>query len=311
VAAPIDNPDIHLQRLLQPEKPWYQSFVQNIKDAINPPKLPPLEVTSKPVPVEEMWGAYAGNETKAGLSSLAIHVGVIALLLFLGSLKPVQKAMSKVVDLVAPDLSIYKPAPNKPQGGGGGGARAPLEASKGKLPKIAPKQFTPPRVDPLPDPKLPMVPTIVADTPIPNINALNYGDPMSRLGIPSNGSGMGGGIGSGSGGGVGPGRGPGFGPGFGWWIRRRRLQDRRRCFAAAPGFEGRAGVFGRSPQGQVAGHGSALAGGRRQGPAAADQGREVAGTGPRSEGDRSRREVALRAGQERRQSRRRLRDLSK
>ena len=202
MAEPIDNPDIHLQRLLQPEKPWYQSFVQNIKDAINPPKLPPLEVTSKPVPVEEMWGAYAGNETKAGLSSLAIHVGVIALLLFLGSLKPVQKAMSKVVDLVAPDLSIYKPAPNKPQGGGGGGARAPLEASKGKLPKIAPKQFTPPRVDPLPDPKLPMVPTIVADTPIPNINALNYGDPMSRLGIPSNGSGMGGGIGSGSGGGV-------------------------------------------------------------------------------------------------------------
>jgi TonB family protein len=215
VAEPIDNPDIHLQRLLQPEKPWYQSFVQNIKDAINPPKLPPLEVTSKPVPVEEMWGAYAGNEAKAGISSLAIHVGVIALLLFLGSLKPVQKAMSKVVDLVAPDLSIYKPAPNKPQGGGGGGARAPLEASKGKLPKIAPKQFTPPRVDPLPDPKLPMVPTIVADTPIPNINALNYGDPMSRLGIPSNGSGMGGGIGSGSGGGVGPGRGPGFGPGSG------------------------------------------------------------------------------------------------
>ena len=64
MAAPIDNPDIHLQRLLQPEKPWYQSFVQNIKDAINPPKLPPLEVTSKPVAVEEMWGAYAGNEAK-------------------------------------------------------------------------------------------------------------------------------------------------------------------------------------------------------------------------------------------------------
>ncbi len=211
----MDNSDLHLERLLQPEQPWYKSLLTNIKEAIHPPKLPPLEVTSKPVPVEELWGAYAGNESKAGISSLLIHVGVIALILFIGSLKTVQKAVTKVVDLVAPDLSIYKPAPNKPQGGGGGGARAPLEASKGKLPKIAPKQFTPPRVDPLPDPKLPMVPTIVADQQIPNINANNYGDPMSRLGIPSNGSGMGGGIGSGIGGGVGPGRGPGFGPGSG------------------------------------------------------------------------------------------------
>src|SRR5258706_10626139 len=211
----MDNSDLHLERLLQPEQPWYKSLLTNIKEAIHPPKLPPLEVTYKPVPVEELWGAYAGNESKAGISSLLIHVGVIALILFIGSLKTVQKAVTKVVDLVAPDLSIYKPAPNKPQGGGGGGARAPLEASKGKLPKIAPKQFTPPRVDPLPDPKLPMVPTIVADQQIPNINANNYGDPMSRLGIPSNGSGMGGGIGSGIGGGVGPGRGPGFGPGSG------------------------------------------------------------------------------------------------
>ena len=41
------------------------------------------------------------------------------------------------------------------------------------------------------------------------------GDPLSRMGVPSNGTGFGGGIGSGSGGGVGPGRGPGFGPGSG------------------------------------------------------------------------------------------------
>src|SRR5438132_13728160 len=97
-------------------------------ELINPPKLPPLEVTSKPVPVEELWGAYAGNETRAGISSLLIHVGVVALILFIGSLKPVQKAVSRVVDLVAPDLSIYKPAQNKPSGGGGGGARSPLDA---------------------------------------------------------------------------------------------------------------------------------------------------------------------------------------
>ena len=60
-----------------------------------------------------------------------------------------------------------------------------------------------------------MVPTIVSDGAIPNIDAPNYGDPLSHLGIPSNGTGMGGGIGSGIGGGVGVGRGPGVGPGSG------------------------------------------------------------------------------------------------
>ncbi len=38
---------------------------------------------------------------------------------------------------------------------------------------------------------------------------------LSKLGVPSNGTGIGGGIGTGSGGGVGSGRGPGVGPGSG------------------------------------------------------------------------------------------------
>ena len=118
--------------------------------------------------------------------------------------------------IFAPDLKPYLPEKqNAMHGGGGGGTRAPLDASKGKLPKIAPRQFTPPRVDPPDNPKLPMVPTIVADAPIPNINAPNFGDPLSHLGVPSNGTGLGGGIGSGIGGGVGSGRGPGVGPGSG------------------------------------------------------------------------------------------------
>jgi protein TonB len=70
-------------------------------------------------------------------------------------------------------------------------------------------------VDPIPDPKLPMIPTVIAPEDVPNIQANNYGDPLSRLGIPSNGVGFGGGIGSGSGGGVGSGKGAGVGPGSG------------------------------------------------------------------------------------------------
>jgi protein TonB len=215
-----DEPDIHLRRLLiqsDYEAPWYKTIIPAIKELINPPKLPPLEITSKPVEVKNEWGMYKGNESKAGVLSLAGHIAVIALLLWLSSLKPVQKVIAEVTQLVAPDLRPYISSVKKDKsgGGGGGGTRSPLDASKGKLPKPAPKQFTPPRVDPIDNPKLPMTPTIVAPNDIPNIVANNYGDPLSRLGIPSNGTGYGGGIGTGNGGGVGSGKGPGVGPGSG------------------------------------------------------------------------------------------------
>jgi TonB family protein len=215
----VDDPDIHLQHLLTPpglDAPWFKTIFQSIKELIHPPVLPPLEITSKPVPIEELT-IYGGNETKAGLGSLLIHIGVIALLLILGSLKPVQKLAKETATLIMPDLSPYLASPKKAQsgGGGGGGARMPLDASKGKLPKPMPKQFVPPTATPPPDPKLPMPASIVAPDDVPNIGANNMGDPLSKLGIPSNGTGMGGGIGSGIGTGVGPGRGAGFGPGSG------------------------------------------------------------------------------------------------
>jgi TonB family protein len=103
-------------------------------------------------------------------------------------------------------------------GGGGGGDRSPLPASKGKLPKFAARQFTPPMaVVNNPNPKLIMEPTIIVppDANLPNVNMAVLGDPLGRIGPPSNGTGSGGGIGSGSGGGVGSGKGPGFGPGEG------------------------------------------------------------------------------------------------
>ena len=215
----FDNPEVHLSHLLTPESleaPWYKTFFKNVKEAINPPKLPPLELTSKPIEVPNVWGFYGGHEKAAGLSSVAIHVGLVLLILWIGSLKPVQRMVQNTITtLIAPDLKPYLPEKQAPHGGGGGGARSPIDASKGKLPKIAPRQFTPPRVDPPENPKLPMTPTIVADAPIPNINATNYGDPLSHLGVPSNGTGWGGGIGSGIGGGVGVGKGPGVGPGSG------------------------------------------------------------------------------------------------
>jgi len=161
-----------------------------------------------------MTRMYSGNETMAGFTSLLIHGGVVAMLLLLGTSKTVQKIMKDSVTLIAPSLKPYEAAHS---GGGGGGGRSPIEASKGKLPKSAPKVFTPPRVDPT-DSKLPMVPTIIGD--VPNINATNYGDPLGKMGTPSNGTGFGGGIGSGNGGGVGSGIGVGYGGSFGGGVYR-------------------------------------------------------------------------------------------
>jgi TonB family protein len=222
-AAPVSTADDHLNHLLVTETstPWIKSLVTNIKDLINPPKLPPLEVTSKPVPVKEIWGSSKNTGT-AGVSSLAVHAGLIALLMTVSMNKTVQDKAREVVTLIAPtDLAPYLPSPPKKQvmgGGGGGGDRSPLPPSQGKLPKIAKRQFTPPSaVVNNPNPKLVMEPTIVVqpDAPLPQIAATNYGLPTGIPGPPSNGPGSGGGIGTGRGGGVGSGSGVGYGPGSG------------------------------------------------------------------------------------------------
>ncbi|MEO8659950.1 MAG: energy transducer TonB [Bryobacteraceae bacterium] len=205
------------------ETPVLVSLFRNIKDLINPPKLPPLEVTSKPVAVRDIWASDGRKYGRAGLGSILFHVLGLILLLTLASSKVVQNAMKPPSTAVfIPDLAPYEPKmATKKQtmgGGGGGGDRSPLPAAKGKLPKMAPKQFTPPmQVQLNPDPKLTMEPTIIGppDVKLPNVNMAQYGDPFAKVGPPSNGTGTGGGIGSGSGGGVGSGRGGGFGPGEG------------------------------------------------------------------------------------------------
>jgi periplasmic protein TonB len=216
------NADIHLDRLLAAdvEEPFFRSLIRNVKELIRPPKLPPLEVTSKPVPVKDIWGFYGGQEKRAGISSVAIHAGVIGLLFILSTNKTIQKVVKDQISLIAPDLSPYKPTVKKNDmgGGGGGGDRSPTPPSKGKLPRLADKQFVPPMaVIRNPDPKLVMEPTLIIqpDANIPKVNMDVLGDPLAKSGIASNGPGSGGGIGTGPGGGVGSGSGPGYGPGHG------------------------------------------------------------------------------------------------
>lgn len=161
-------------------------------------------------PPTQEAGLLAGGATRAGVSSFLLHAAAFAMALTLG-LKP---DVSDTLRMMGPEVPIYFPKPVADRsGGGGGGAREPLEARKGSPPKAAPKQFAPPRVDPV-EAQLMMPPSIVIPADIAELSASRYGDPFANADNLSNGIGSGAGIGNGDGGGVGPGRGPGLGPGM-------------------------------------------------------------------------------------------------
>jgi TonB family protein len=222
--SPTDpEADRHLARLLAAEpEPFIKSLIRNIKEAINPPKLPPLEVTSRPVAVKDIWGLYGQNK-RSFMMSTGFQVVVVILLFTVASSKTVQNTVkAAITPLIQPNIEPYEPKvpPKKQtmQGGGGGGDHSPLPAAKGQAPKFSPRQFTPPMQVILNDhPVLQMEPTLIGDPNIqlPKNNLPQWGDPLAKIGPPSNGPGSGGGIGSGKGGGIGSGTGGGFGPGEG------------------------------------------------------------------------------------------------
>jgi periplasmic protein TonB len=163
------------------------------------------------------------NRCRAGstLISAALHGGVAALLLTLAPPGMVEDAARRTASMATSLVAPYLPAAatvKRGGGGGGGGDNSPIPASKGRLPRIAPRQFAPPAATVSNEaPALLVEPTIVvaAGTPLPQVDMAVFGNPLGRIGPPSSGPGSGGGIGGGSGGGVGPGQGPGFGPGHG------------------------------------------------------------------------------------------------
>jgi len=220
--AAITEPELHL--LLQDQAlddPLWKSLFRNIDEFFFPKKLPPLVLTSKPVPVRDIWGLYRFKRGSAA-GSTAIHILALALIIvatYLGR---------KMVDVVKPQATVVLIAPDDVPplpvsktisgGGGGGGDRDKLQASQGRLPRQSMQPLTPPAaVVRNPDPKLPAPPAIAVPPEIHLQNAKlpDLGDPMAHVSIPSNGTGAGGGLGDGRGGGIGPGEGPGYGPGYG------------------------------------------------------------------------------------------------
>jgi len=157
-----------------------------------------------------------------------VHLALIALLIsgIFVSHQVTQRATHETVTLIAPSPDTYAlPVAKKViSGGGGGGDRDVIAAPKGRPPKVALQQITPPTIVMRNEhPKLTAEATVVAppqvhlaDNHMPTIGAANA--PVMPAAPPSNGTGSGAGIGSGSGGGVGVGHGPGIGAGSGGGI---------------------------------------------------------------------------------------------
>jgi protein TonB len=225
------EPELNL--LLSAEKldePLWRSLARQVHEKLYPEKLPPLQLTSRPVKVKEIWGDY-DYKKRSAVGSTVVHVAVVGALIFvsIAGRKVVQKIQEPDhVTLINPDISQILPISTKKNdtigGGGGGGDRDKLVAPKGKLPKHNMEQITPPAMVIRNDhPKLAVEPSVVIPPQVKlnmAANMPNLGDPMSKipLGPPSNGTGSGAGIGSGSGGGVGVGEGPGVGQGRGGGI---------------------------------------------------------------------------------------------
>jgi len=177
---------------------------------------------------DAIWGHYNNYRSNGLVASAVVHIALIGSLLASASLRHEVIAAVQpqpTVTLIAPSPETYTLPPSKKEvaGGGGGGDHDRLPPTKGRLPKLAMTQITPPTIVVRNEtPKLPVEPTVVVP---PQVHlAANRMPDLGNPDVPvpslpaSNGYGSGGGIGTGSGGGVGVGHGPGVGPGSGGGI---------------------------------------------------------------------------------------------
>jgi TonB family protein len=168
--------------------------------------------------VEWQVSVMYGSPKRSALLSGLLHGAAIVVALSVASVKNPSVILKPVV-LVGRDIGRYLASVSREKvGGGGGGTRSDTEASLGRLPRAARRQFTPPVVEYVNlNPQLPMEPTLVmaSEIALPTIDLPRFGDPNGVAGPPSGGRGSGGGIGDGEDGGVGNSRGPGYGPGPG------------------------------------------------------------------------------------------------
>jgi protein TonB len=187
------------------DTPLLIDLYESIRDVFFPPKLPPLELTSTPVPVPDRM-AVKRNPWAFGISA-TFNLSLVALALLIGA-KIYINAIPPKANATPIDLQDWKAPKAKINAGGGGGSPDKMEAIKGKIPPRAKAPDMEAKVIAPPDPTIDVQPDIIIpdNARLPNFGQSN--SPNVKLGSLGNGSGMG----------VGPGHGNGYGPGSGWNI---------------------------------------------------------------------------------------------
>jgi TonB family protein len=202
------------------EKSLWTGLYESIRDVFFPPKLPPLELTSEPIPVPDRM-AVKPNPWAIGIST-AVNVSILLVALFflgkkiMDTVKPTLTATNIDVgdfELKAPKAGVAA------GGGGGGGSHDIVDPIEGRLPPRMKDPITPPMVPVLDNPKLavPAAINVQQNIQLPDNPALpNIGVTRSpNVALASNGQGSNAGMGTGAYGGIGSGTGNGYGPGRG------------------------------------------------------------------------------------------------
>lgn len=200
------------------EQPIWAGLYEGIREAFFPSRLPPLELTSTPIPVPDRLQVKT-NRWAVGTSTV-VNGGALALVLLMG-MRAVFHPLPKpgLTDhMKLSDLTIFAPKSGQMHGGGGGGSNDLIDPITGRNPRFDRVPLTPPQVPVLENPKLAIDPAVAVppDIKLPdNASLPNIGVHTStNVTLISNGPGTEAGMGSGPGHGLGPGKGDGYGPGF-------------------------------------------------------------------------------------------------
>jgi periplasmic protein TonB len=195
----------------------WSGLYESVRDRFFPPNLPPLELTSTPVPVTDRMASNT-NPWAVGTATL-VNGGILALLLLMGVKAVVhgdpfpKSGPSFHID----NFPLFAPMrADSLHGGRGGGTNDLIDPNKGRPPKIDMNAIEKVQVPLLDHPKLPLDNRIAAppevtlpDNPTMPLIGLHN---STNVTVVSSGPGKNGGIGFGPDGSFGPGSGSGWGP---------------------------------------------------------------------------------------------------
>jgi periplasmic protein TonB len=220
--APAENShelDAFLGKAFE-EKSVFADLFENVHDLFFPQKLPPLELTSTPIPVADPM-AVKRSPVSIAISTV-INLGILAILLFAFRNQIAAVIPPKILSNMDINIAPWRPKTPKSGdmgGGGGGGSHDITPPVKGHLPKIEKQPMLPPQVPVLDKPKIAIEPAINIQQNIklpdnPNLPLIGVTQ-SPNVTLASNGQGSHSGMGTGQNGGLGSGNGNGFGPGTG------------------------------------------------------------------------------------------------